>query len=479
VSDRPDDPFRAEDPRAAEREARRRAREERRRKKGVGARKSLADRVSGAIGGGAAEPQQPQEPQASPPPEPQQPPPAAAPQQPPEADSTQVQPQQPQQPAEPAAPRSEDDWLSDLDRKVETGEWLTDDSPSVTPSPQGAEPAPATPPPAAPAPAEPETGTHTDDWEAYGSVPQTRAAAEERGASGGGTPIATPPSDGRQKWTRRLIALGVLLVAIGALVLVARAIKGSDDPAPVAAGPKKLKTFDVVIPEGLTIAQMADVAKDAKIKGDYEDAVDKAAKKFNFKEYDADTDSLEGFLFPATYELEEGANADDLVAKQLEAFNQNFGSVDMKGAEKKNLTPYDVLIIASLIEEEVQVEKERALVAAVIYNRLSAGDTLGIDATLRYELEKYDGQLLESELNADTPYNTRINGGLPPTPIANPGLASMEAAANPADSDAYYFVVKPGTCGEHFFTEDSAEFDQAAAEYQAALQAEGGSPTEC
>ena len=226
--------------------------------------------------------------------------------------------------------------------------------------------------------------------------------------------------------------------------------------------------------------RIADVAKKAGLKGDYEKAVDKAAKKFPLKKYDAsDADSMEGFLFPATYEVEKGAPVGDLVAKQLEAFQQYFDPIDLKYAEKKNLTPYDVLKIASMIEKEVQVDSERDKVAAVIYNRLAAGDTLGIDATLRYGLEKYDGQLLESELESDNPYNTRVIAGLPPTPIANPGVASMEAAAKPAKTDDYYFVVKPGTCGEHFFTDSSAEFEQAAAEYQAALQAEGGSPTEC
>ena len=109
-----------------------------------------------------------------------------------------------------------------------------------------------------------------------------------------------------------------------------------------------------------------------------------------------------------------------------------------------------------MIEREIQVPEERRLAAAVIYNRLAAGDTLGIDATIRYEDGNYDEQLTESRLAEDTPYNTRVNPGLPPTPIGNPGLASIEAAANPAKSDAYYFVVKPGTCGEHVFVETEA-----------------------
>ena len=481
MSDVPDkDPFREQDPRAAEREARRREREEKRRRRSAGARRSLADRVSGAMGGSPADPQEPVAPQPAPvqPEADQSPPqPAAQPQQPqpaapPPADEPVSQP-------EPAAPAAEDEWLADLDRKVDTGEWLTEDAAAPVPPPSTAQQPVAPAPTPAPVPAEPATGTHTDDWETYGSVPRTR---DTGGDDGTGVPIigAGPPSDGRQKWMRRLIALGVLLVGLGAIVLVAKGLSGEEEPPPAAAGPKKLKTFSLTIPEGLTISQMAEVVEDADVKGSYEKAVAKAEKKFSFEDYGADgTESLEGFLFPATYDLEQGAPAEDVVAKQLEAFEMNFGSVDMKQAEKKNLTPYDVLTIASLIEEEVQIEKERPLVGAVIYNRLAAGDTLGIDATLRYELEKYDGQLLESELDADTPYNTRVNAGLPPTPIASPGLASMEAAAAPAKSDAYYFVVKPGTCGEHFFTEDAAEFEQAAAEYTAALNAEGGSPTDC
>jgi uncharacterized YceG family protein len=138
-----------------------------------------------------------------------------------------------------------------------------------------------------------------------------------------------------------------------------------------------------------------------------------------------------------------------------------------------------VLTIASMIEREVQVASERELVAAVIYNRLGSGEPLGIDATLRYALDNFDKPLTQSDLATDTPYNTRLVAGLPPTPIGNPGLAAIEAAANPAKVDYRFYVVKPGTCGEHVFTASEAEFEQAAADYQAALEAEGGSPTEC
>jgi len=132
--------------------------------------------------------------------------------------------------------------------------------------------------------------------------------------------------------------------------------------------------------------------------------------------------------------------------------------VDTKEARRKNLTPYEVLVIASMVEKEVQVPRERALVAAVIYNRLRAGMPLGIDATIRYGLDIPPTQaILQSQLDSDNPYNTRNRAGLPPTPIANPGLASMQAAAHPAPVDFLFFVRK-ADCRSHFFTASEQEF---------------------
>jgi UPF0755 protein len=133
--------------------------------------------------------------------------------------------------------------------------------------------------------------------------------------------------------------------------------------------------------------------------------------------------------------------------------------VDLRYARSKNLTPYDVLTIASMIEKEVRVPAERRLVAAVIYNRLHRRMTLGIDATVRYGLGvPATRSLTAAELNNPTPYNTRLHQGLPPTPIANPGLASMQAAAHPAHVDYLYFVRKPDK-RHHFFTASDAAFE--------------------
>ena len=168
---------------------------------------------------------------------------------------------------------------------------------------------------------------------------------------------------------------------------------------------------------------------------------------------------LEGFLFPATYAFFSDETARDLVRRQLRAFRREWARVDLRYARTKNLTPYDVLVIASMIEREVAVPRERRLVAAVIYNRLHARMPLQIDATLRYGLDIPPTQAItQSQLASPSPYNTRIRSGLPPTPIANPGLASIHAAAHPAHVPYLYFVRKPD-CRSHFFTASAAKFD--------------------
>ena len=177
----------------------------------------------------------------------------------------------------------------------------------------------------------------------------------------------------------------------------------------------------------------------------------------------AEVPHLEGFLFPATYSFTPKTTTRQLVLMQLDAFSDAWEKVDLKYAESKNLTAYDVLIIASMVEKEVQVPNERPLVAAVIYNRLRARMPLGIDATIRYGFDIPPTEpILESQLESDNPYNSRVIPGLPPTPIANPGLASIQAAAHPADVD-YIFFVRKADCRSHFFTASESEFDELPA----------------
>jgi UPF0755 protein len=153
------------------------------------------------------------------------------------------------------------------------------------------------------------------------------------------------------------------------------------------------------------------------------------------------------------------------VGKQLDAFEENIAKVDMTRAKRRNLTAYDVLIIASMVEKETVAPGERRLVAAAIWNRLKARMPLGIDATIRYGLDVPGTEpLRQSQLDSDSPYNTRKRPGLTPTPIANPGLASMQAAANPAAVDYLFFVRKPDKV-HHFFTASESEFYAKACEY--------------
>jgi len=175
--------------------------------------------------------------------------------------------------------------------------------------------------------------------------------------------------------------------------------------------------------------------------------------------------TIEGFLFPSRYNFGLSTSAPDLIALQLGEFDRQWAKVGLRVAASHGLGPYDVLIVASMIERETVVPAERALVSAVIYNRLAADMPLAIDATLRYGLGVPGTRpLTKADLASRTPYNTRRYKGLPPTPIGNPGLASMRAAAHPAKVDYLYYVRKPDKL-HHFFTADADEFCRKAREY--------------
>jgi uncharacterized YceG family protein len=222
------------------------------------------------------------------------------------------------------------------------------------------------------------------------------------------------------------------------------------------------KPFHVVFPEGFTLHEMA--ARVGAVQGiatrerhakpllssrGFAAAVGRAAPPQCLPHTQR---QMEGFLFPATYEFFPTTTNAQLVQDQLNAFCENWQRVDLSYARKRHLTQYDVLIIASMVEKETLSPDERPLVAAVIYNRLHARMPLGIDATLRYGLDIAPTQSIRaSQLQSASPYNTRNRLGLPPTPIANPGLASMQAAAHPAQVNFLYFVRKPDK-KHHFFT---------------------------
>jgi UPF0755 protein len=266
---------------------------------------------------------------------------------------------------------------------------------------------------------------------------------------------------------RRLVALGVLLAALIGLGFVIAGVRdgGEQKPATTAVA-EPPKPFRIIFPEGFTRLDMAErVKKVAEIAKQERGRTPRLSERA----YLAATvgrrvvpgfgrRSLEGFLFPATYQFTARTTAAQLAANQLKAFRRNWRTINLRYARSKNLTPYDVLTIASMVEKEAVAPEERPKIARVIYNRLHAHMTLGIDATIRYAFHVPGTESLRrSQLESDNPYNTRNHAGLPPTPIANPGLASIQAAAHPVEGDWLYFVRKPDKV-HHFFTASEAEF---------------------
>ncbi len=221
----------------------------------------------------------------------------------------------------------------------------------------------------------------------------------------------------------------------------------------------------LTIPEGLTVRQTAELAAratgmeareflEAAAAGDYEVDILPAEQRTN----------LEGLLFPKTYDLPADITPRQLVEVLLRQFRAETAGLDWSRAEKLGVTPYQVIIIASLIEREAALDAERPLVAAVIYNRLRRDMLLQIDATVQYALPEWKAVLTYEDLKTPSPYNTYLHKGLPPAPICSPGLASIKAALEPADVDYLYYVATGN--GGHFFTADYQEFLRVKEEVQ-------------
>jgi UPF0755 protein len=269
-------------------------------------------------------------------------------------------------------------------------------------------------------------------------------------------------------------------VTVGSLEMLRRLIPLTLTAFAVAtatAGAQVPVTLRIVFPEGFSSRQMTDRVAEVRaiairkrkvtprLNGSsYKAALVRTAPPRAFRPF-LKRRGLEGFLFPSLYEFTPSTSASELVRNQLAAFESRWRTIDLRYARSKNLNAYDVLNIASMVERETAVPNERKLVAAVIYNRLREGMPLGIDATLRYGLGiEGTRPLTQRHLRSTSPYNTRRYRGLPPTPIGNPGVASMRAAARPADVDYLFYVRKPNSL-RHFFTADEEEFCRKAREY--------------
>ncbi|HEX5191657.1 MAG TPA: endolytic transglycosylase MltG [Solirubrobacteraceae bacterium] len=227
--------------------------------------------------------------------------------------------------------------------------------------------------------------------------------------------------------------------------------------------PPKIPTTKVTIADGHNRAQIGKLLSRQHIKGDYV-VLTRKSKLLNPRHYGAPkhTPDLEGFLFPDTFRLRKPVQMKALIAAQLKDFKRRFGALNLKPVEaQQHLTPYDVLIVASLIEGEAATQSDRNKVASVIYNRLRDHMPLQLDATTRYATGNYTKPLTDAQLNSSSPYNTRNHTGLPPTPINSPGLSALRAAAHPAHTNYLYFFAKHCTDKTVFFTNYTA-FQNAA-----------------
>lgn len=230
------------------------------------------------------------------------------------------------------------------------------------------------------------------------------------------------------------------------------------------AGPP-VKYTTVTIPEGLTVEQIA--ARVEQTTGIPASeitalALGQAAVFVTGHPYlsDAYNGSLEGYLFPKTYRVVEGSTANDVIELMLDQFDTELATVDLTYPTSRGMTLHQVVTLASMVEREARVADERPLVSSVIYNRLDRGMRLEIDATIEYVIKKNRPRLLNKDLEIDSPYNTYRTDGLPPGPIASPGLASLQAAATPAKTDYLYYVLTSAD-GSHTFTETYDEFLRA------------------
>ena len=236
-------------------------------------------------------------------------------------------------------------------------------------------------------------------------------------------------------------------------------------------------TLRIVFPEGFSVRQMTDRVSEVRkiairnrgvtprLTGvAYKAAAAQARAPRAFRAF-LKRRSVEGFLFPSLYEFTQHTRAGELIRDQMAAFEDRWRTIDLRGARARNLNAYDVLIIASMVERETAVASERRLVSAVIYNRLKADMPLAIDATLRYGLGIPGTRpLTRAHLRSHSRYNSRRYKGLPPTPIGNPGVPSMRAAARPAGRNYLYYLRRPGTV-RHFFTASEEEFCAKAREW--------------
>jgi len=231
----------------------------------------------------------------------------------------------------------------------------------------------------------------------------------------------------------------------------------------LVAGEVEVNTFTFTIPEGFEIRQIADRLAEM-------DLVDRdtfmaltTSGTFDYKFLD-DPYNLEGFLFPDTYEMRVGASEEEIIHRMLMRFDEVFVEAYYGRVEELGMTMNELVTLASIVEREAQAKEEFALVASVFHNRINIDMMLQSCATVQYILGERKERLTYDDIATDSPFNTYINNGLPPAPIASPGKLALESALYPAETDYFYFVVKKGGNGTHVFSRTLDEHNRAKEE---------------
>lgn len=256
--------------------------------------------------------------------------------------------------------------------------------------------------------------------------------------------------------------------------------------AALTSNPIAPASLKVMLPEGLAIREAAPLVYRAGVHGSYRRAAgipERRAPLLTRLGAPRAIRTLEGLVFPASYELPKGGTAAQLVDLQLKAFSREFNPTraqTRRSCRGQRLSPYEVVIVASMVEREAQLARERPLIAAVVCNRLRSGTPLGIDATIRYAVRNWSRPLTRSQLAISSPYNTRLHKGLPPTPIGAPGAPALKAALKPARTDYRFYVVKPCGNGAHAFSATEAQFQRDVDAYnKKRAQLGGKDPSTC
>jgi UPF0755 protein len=242
-------------------------------------------------------------------------------------------------------------------------------------------------------------------------------------------------------------------------------LKPSMTPMEILAVMEKglVKLHRLTVPEGLTIIQIADLVSKAGLRGD-QDFVKRATDPEFSRRHGIAAPTLEGYLFPETYYFPKSATPDEIIASMLQRFRTHFPSQWENRAAELGMSVHEAVTLASIIEKETAEPSERPLISSVFHNRLKRGMRLETDPTVIYGTKNFNGNLTRKHLETPHPYNTYLNRGLPPGPIANPGKEALEAALYPARTDYLFFVSKNN--GAHHFSSNWSDHNRAVQRYQ-------------